>query len=962
MTSVSSLSITQILNTLGVPAFIYCGQKVLYANDALYRLTGHAPQSGASERSLAEILHPMDHARLTRFTAEKPSRPLTLHLWRADGTPWRVQLHLDEAPYAGEGCRIASLTLDAEGLLAPLGSQLPVGVYRTLRDATIVYANDTLAHILGFERAEDLIGTRASDYYPDPEDRERNIRVFHQQNPPTSSDIPLQTRDGRLIWVRNSRRAYCDDAGEIIYFEGTLEDITHKHQRELEIAQRHKQMEALNQVSIALSASLDLDETLAMVLHHLQHLVPFDSASVLVLRDDDDAQDQSDDPHQDVSAIASSPPGQWVHLIENRLLRSPLMQPLRRGEPVIVDDTRHHPAWEVQPGREAVRAMLGVPLVHQEATIGVLLLDKHEPHFYTDEHLERVLLIARQAAIALSKARHYQRAQAEIRRRETMQTILIDTLAKTNTLYHVARTLITGDDLSQHLPIALDLIANISGASGVMLITLDPSLGEVRDILTAGPKAHRYAINDFWDLMGLEASSAMAWSVIFDRFPAETPYTTLQRGDHNALIIRLKSQGVFVAFRPDLATPFTTPEIELVVALSGQVAIALENASLYRRLRRYNNQLEMLVERRTTQLSIERKRLQIILDATGEGIFYTENYLFHYANPALCRMLHYPLEALFGQHLSLILADEDEYLSLPVAEPHAAPSDEPPPRYVTQLRRKDGSLFPASLTFTWLELNENEAPRLVAVVRDISRESELEQQRDRFLGYAAHELRTPLTTIVLRLHMLRRQPERLQMHLDNLDLAVNYMRHLVEELVDLNRFAKGRIELSYESVLLAEVIEQIQQEQELYSVENGVQLHIETPEAPLSVTGDRHRLYQALTNLVVNGLNHASAQGHVRVRLRRTGDAFAEVSVSDDGDGIAADLLPDQIFVPFTLPSLGNMRGSGMGLALVKEIITLHGGQVHVTSAPGEGSTFTVRLPLLVNEAIDTGKPYQSRL
>jgi signal transduction histidine kinase len=238
----------------------------------------------------------------------------------------------------------------------------------------------------------------------------------------------------------------------------------------------------------------------------------------------------------------------------------------------------------------------------------------------------------------------------------------------------------------------------------------------------------------------------------------------------------------------------------------------------------------------------------------------------------------------------------------------------------------------------------------VLVIRDIT-DRTMRHLQEEFLTWAGHELRTPLTALQGYLQLAVRRLDagadaRLRRYLD---LAVSESRRqssLVAELLDATRLHSGRLELERApldlvslaagTVELAEVLTQ------------GQALILATEDEPVLVTGDHGRLEQVLLNLLTNAVAHAPGTEQIDVRLRRDGEV-AELTVGDTGPGIPVEAL-ETIFDRFAQvnPSEKSGRtGLGLGLYIARQIVESHGGTISAHSAPGEGATFTVRLPLL---------------
>jgi len=217
----------------------------------------------------------------------------------------------------------------------------------------------------------------------------------------------------------------------------------------------------------------------------------------------------------------------------------------------------------------------------------------------------------------------------------------------------------------------------------------------------------------------------------------------------------------------------------------------------------------------------------------------------------------------------------------------------------------------------------------------------------RFVGDVSHELRTPLTAMRGNLELLRhgvvRDPQAVREALADMEREVNRLTRLVSDLLLLAQ-AEAGMQLRLEPLALDDLLLEIVRE--LQPLTNGVGL-LPLIEEQIELVGDRDRLKQALLNVVVNALQHTPAGGRVQLTLARA-DRQARISVSDTGEGIAAADLA-HIFERFYRTDKARSRrtgGAGLGLAIVKWVVEAHEGSITVVSAPGQGSTFTLVLPL----------------
>jgi len=233
------------------------------------------------------------------------------------------------------------------------------------------------------------------------------------------------------------------------------------------------------------------------------------------------------------------------------------------------------------------------------------------------------------------------------------------------------------------------------------------------------------------------------------------------------------------------------------------------------------------------------------------------------------------------------------------------------------------------------------AGRTLAPIRD-----SLNRQRQ-FVSDASHELRTPVAVIRANNDLLVRHPEQSVGQNQDVVDAINdeaiHMTRLIEDLLTLARADEGRLALEREKFDLTEMLADVARGLGPVAESRGVRL--ETDLGPAEVTGDRQRLRQTATILLDNALKYTPAGGSVSLRCRTSG-RHAEFSVSDTGPGIA-DADQHRIFDRFARVGQARARadgGTGLGLAIARTIAEAHGGGISVESAPGKGSTFTVRI------------------
>jgi signal transduction histidine kinase/ActR/RegA family two-component response regulator len=237
---------------------------------------------------------------------------------------------------------------------------------------------------------------------------------------------------------------------------------------------------------------------------------------------------------------------------------------------------------------------------------------------------------------------------------------------------------------------------------------------------------------------------------------------------------------------------------------------------------------------------------------------------------------------------------------------------------------------------------------------------EADRRKDEFLGMLSHELRNPLAPIRNALYVLQRAEPgapQAQRAREIANRQVTHLARLVDDLLDVTRIARGKIELRREALDLAALARRTAEDHRALMADRGLALSVDVAPGSLLVSGDATRLTQVLGNLLSNAAKFTPAGGRVTLAVRAERGAAA-VEVQDTGIGIDPALLA-AVFDPFTQAEQTLARsegGLGLGLALVKGLVELHGGEVAAESGgPGRGACFRVLLPLLAERGRAAG-------
>ena len=332
------------------------------------------------------------------------------------------------------------------------------------------------------------------------------------------------------------------------------------------------------------------------------------------------------------------------------------------------------------------------------------------------------------------------------------------------------------------------------------------------------------------------------------------------------------------------------------------------------------------------------------------------------------RIKGYKADEIIGKHFSTFYPPEDAAagkceLSLVIAERDGRFEDE------GWRVRKDGTQFWASVVISPMRNKHGELLGFSKVTRDLTERrrndeekaarkaaEQANQSKDEFLAMLGHELRNPMAPIVTALKLLKLRGERrgAKEHLV-IERQVKHMMHLIDDVLDVSRIARGKIEIKRKQLDLRDVmIKAIEVASPLFE-QRRHHLEVLMPPNELIVAGDAARLTQVLGNLLTNAAKYTDAGGHIVARAELEGEQVV-VEVRDDGRGISAELLPHvfDLFVQGYQSSDRTGGGLGLGLSLVRSLVETHGGSVEAHSkGAGQGSRFVVRLPAVRHPVVD---------
>ena len=575
-----------------------------------------------------------------------------------------------------------------------------------------------------------------------------------------------------------------------------------------------------------------------------------------------------------------------------------------------------------------------VPLILDGDVIGVLVVETEKTNAFDDADLEILSAAADLASIAIGRARLAERQDVMIareRRRAEEQSALLDTLAD------LSSELV----LSKLLDSVLARAISVLGVSGGELAIYHEELEELEVVAYRGAgdasTGTRIALGE--GAMGrvgatlepLVIDDYANWQGRLDRYATVEAHASAVV----PLVIRARLVGAINFWHSESDRRFGSEDLRLLELFARQAAIAIDNARIY---------------------SVARQRKQYFEELVGNSpvaiVTLDPDHHVLSCNPAFETLYGYRESELIGQNL-------DDHIAPDTARDEA--------RQYTQLagdravsgigrrRRKDGSLVDVQIRAVPVIVGGvrvgmmglyNDITELLAARHDAEAAN---SAKSHFLASMSHELRTPLNAIIGYSEMLQEDAEDAGQDdfipdLQKIHSAGRHLLTLINDILDLSKIEAGKMEFFLERFAIGEMLEQVASTVRPLVEKNGNEFVIEAAGDLGEMTADVTRIRQVLLNLLSNASKFTNG-GAITLSAAPTANGEIVFEVRDTGIGIDPEYLPD-IFDQWQRVNPQEARDpGGLGLAIVKRYTDMIGGRISVSSRPGEGTTFVLRLP-----------------
>jgi PAS domain S-box-containing protein len=403
---------------------------------------------------------------------------------------------------------------------------------------------------------------------------------------------------------------------------------------------------------------------------------------------------------------------------------------------------------------------------------------------------------------------------------------------------------------------------------------------------------------------------------------------------------------------------FSDDDLELLSAAANQIAPAIHNAQLYHLIQEQAERLGLAL--RTQQ--VETSQSQAVLHAMADGVIVTDpQYNILVFNPSAEQILGFARTDMLGAPIFNIFENFGtdgekiiEKLRSWQERGAAARSRGLSPRRLETKQGRVLALQPAPVVLG------DDFLGTITIIRDITREVEVDRMKSEFVATVSHELRSPITPIkgfvdLLRMGMPGEINKEQSHYLEIIHQNIHRLEMLVDELLDISRIEAGKITLSFQALSVEQLLDELEEYIHHRSKTDKKQMSIQTDMAAdiADIRGDPERVRQILTNLVDNSFDYTPEGGTIHITAQAVDDQV-EIEVSDNGMGIGLS-EQERIFERFYRGEqalIMGVAGAGLGLSIALTMVEMHGGRIWVNSAgiPGKGSTFTVSLPSAVSK------------
>jgi PAS domain S-box-containing protein len=728
--------------------------------------------------------------------------------------------------------------------------------------------------------------------------------------------------------------------------------------RAIELDERSQRLSMLNRLSVELGATLEPQTILGLTVSGLREGLDTTGVSAVLF-----------DPDRRPILRAEAP--QVSPALPVELPPAPLFDRLRQTRGILhtEDIARELDLTPLSAYLEALGAhsLLALSLSTGEDLHGVMIAYSGQPRRFTIDEVELARTICNQSAIALEKASLYAETRSlteDLERRVTERTAQLGREhQRAEALLRIFSELSASLDLNHVLNRTLQVLNDIVDAQQIAALITRP--GEERLYTLAAIGYHTAELNATGGSAAELRQTMAGWliskrqSVLVPDLHEDERWVSLRgllAGQRSfigvPLMIGAEALGALLFYHPDRGH-FTNDQLELVQAAANQVAVAVNNAELYRLIR---DQAEDLGTMYRSQ-QVEASRSRAILEAVADGVLVTDaSRVITLFNASAEKILDLQAEDVIGKSLEyftgLFGGAAQTWMETIGAWSQDARAYQAGDVYVEQIHLEDGRVVSVHLAPV---IGRGDFLGTVSIFQDITHQVEVDRLKSEFVATVSHELRTPMTSIkgyveILLMGAAGALNEQQAHFLEVVKANTERLQVLVNDLLDISRIEAGKATLAIQPLDLGEIAHEAVNELERRTREDGKPMTIKlkvVPSLPLAL-GDKERVRQIFDNLLENAYQYTAEKGKISLRIHPSGKEL-QVDVEDNGIGIPPE-QQDRVFERFFRgehPFVLATSGTGLGLSIVKHLVEMHKGRIWLKSdgVPGRGSVFSFTLP-----------------
>jgi PAS domain S-box-containing protein len=858
---------------------------------------------------------------------------------------------------------------EAEERFRSIFENAPVGLYRTTPDGRILLANPAMMQLMGYSSFEELAQRDLEDAGFEPDyARAEFKRQIELEGQIIGLESAWTRPDGEVRYVRENARAI-KDGERILYYEGTVEDVTEGRLAQEELRERERILTLLNDITHAALQTRDLTAMLQILADRLGEVFGADGCCLTLWNE------------LAQTSVPAAAYGEWRAAYttvrpepgEVTLTESVL----QAGRPLVITDVHDTPyvskrIAELFPGH----SVLALPLISGDKKLGAALVAFNEPHEFSATEVARGEQVARQISLALARARLLEDMQAQWREAETLRqagAAVTESLSLHDTL--------------ERILVQLERVVPYDSAS-VQLLRADHM-----EIVDGRGFPDRDAVIGLrfrltGDNPNNEVVSGRAPVIVSDTWDA---YPEFRRPPHNHIrswlgVPLIHHNQIIGVLAVDSSDPghFDREHIRLVTPFANQAAVAIANARLYEESQRRVRELAGLYDTTLaisaaleTEMLLHRlyEQVQLLVDPDTFVVVFCETeadqfsiVYAHEEGESVSEAVGKTVPMDQGGLTAWVIRNRE---SLLVTDLEADPVPAEPRHGARPARAwlgvplivrdqllgaisvqsfSPGAFGDADRRFLELLAVQIsvaiENARLVEALRQRTVELEASNEElDAFAHTVAHDLQNPLGIIIGFADTLKEayatiSRERLGHYLHIIARNGRTMSNIIDEMLLLAGVRQMEVEMAPIEMtrVVAEALQRL-----VYMIEE-YQADVIVPEEWPSSLGHAPWVEEVWVNYISNAIKYGGSPARVELGARDLGDGMVRFWVRDNGLGLTPE-EQDRLFTPFTRLDRVRAKGHGLGLSIVLRILERLGGKVDVQSKVGEGSVFCFTLP-----------------